>query len=173
VDSFLTVASVHLYLVRHGLAGEAHHASKDDGLRPLTTAGVKRTRAVARRLKALGIRFDAILTSPLVRAVQTADILHAAGLGRRPETSPHLAPGGDFRAFLRFLSRWRGQGHAALALVGHMPDLGAWAEQLLTGTQQGHLVVKKAGVLGLTLPARGTPVGRSLLFLLSPPRYLL
>jgi phosphohistidine phosphatase len=162
-----------LYLVRHGLAGKAHHASRDDGLRPLTAAGVKRTRAVARRLKGMAVRFDAIVSSPLVRAQQTADILHAEGLGRRPETSVHLAPGSDFRAFLRWLSRWRGQGQTRLALVGHMPDLGEWAEQLLLGASLGHLVVKKAGVLGLTLPARGTPVGRSHLFLLSAPRYLL
>jgi phosphohistidine phosphatase len=167
------VTSVQLYLVRHGLAGKAHHASKDDSLRPLTAAGVKRTRVVAKRLRALGMGFDCILTSPLVRARQTADILHTAGLGGRPEESVHLAPGGDFNAFVRWLGRWRGAGHERLALVGHMPDLGDWAEQFLVGAALHRLVVKKAGVLGLALPARGSPVGRSLLFLLASPRYLL
>jgi phosphohistidine phosphatase len=165
------MALVELYLVRHGLAGEAK-ASRDDRLRPLSRAGFRRTRAVAKRLTALGLGFDVLLTSPLVRARQTADILHAERLAGRPKELSCLAPGGDFGDFLEWLSRWRRSGKTRLALVGHMPDLGAWAERLLVGKSRQRLVLKKAGVLGLTLPAHGTPLGRSSLFLLVPPRYL-
>jgi len=54
-----------------------------------------------------------------------------------------------------------------------MPDLAAWAETLLFGEAHGRLVLKKAGILGLTLPAAGSPLGRCSLFLLTPPRLLL
>ena len=165
------MASVELYLVRHGLAGQAR-PSHDDGRRPLTAAGVRRTQAVARRLRALGLRFDLLLTSPLVRARQTADLLHKAGLGDRPKPSKYLAPGGDFEGFLKWLEAWRRHGQRRLALVGHMPALGDWAEMFLFGEAGQRLVLKKAGVLGLTLPSRGSPVARSSLFHLIPPRYL-
>lgn len=128
---------------------------------------------MAKRLLALGLGFDGLLSSPLVRARQTAAILHAAGLAGRPTELACLAPGGDLQDFLGWLGRWRHRGKARLALVGHMPDLTDWAERLLVGKRGGRLVLKKAGVLGLTLPSSGTPLGRSSLFLLAPPRYLL
>jgi phosphohistidine phosphatase len=162
-----------LYLVRHGLAGVAN-PDRDDRLRPLTPEGRRRTRAVARRLQALGLRFDGLLSSPLVRARQTAELLQRVGLSKRLEESELLAPGGDFREWLRWLRAWRhGPGHRRLALVGHMPALGDWAETLLCGQVQHWLLLKKAGVLGLTLPERGSPIGRCTLFLLSAPKYLL
>lgn len=165
------MASVELYFIRHGLAGVAR-PSRDDGSRALTRAGVRRTRAVARRLVETGLRLDGLLSSPLARAQQTADILCAVGLASRVEPFPPLRPGGEVDAFLRWLQRWRRAHHRRLGLVGHMPDLGAWAEVLLFGEPRGRLVLKKAGVLGLHLPASGSPVGRSSLFLLVPPRLL-
>ena len=160
-----------LYLVRHGLAGNAE-PSQDDQLRPLTRAGTRRTRAVARRLLQVGLCFDTLLTSPLLRARQTADLLHAVGLSPRPKESVYLAPGGDFESWLVWLRRWRRGGKRRLALVGHMPDLGAWGERLVFGDVRQRLVLKKAAILGLVLPASGSPVARSLLFVLAPPRFL-
>jgi phosphohistidine phosphatase len=160
-----------LYFVRHGLAGVSR-PSRDDRRRPLTGAGVRRTRAVARRLLATGLRFDALLTSPLLRARQTADILCAVGLAPSPEAFPPLAPGGEVELFVRWLRRWKHKPKRRLGLVGHMPDLGAWAEVLLFGEARGRLLLKKAGVLGLALPSSGSPVGRCTLFLLVAPRLL-
>jgi phosphohistidine phosphatase len=165
------MASVELYLVRHGLAGEAV-PGRDDRLRPLTRAGVGRTRAVAKRLLALGLRFDVLLTSPLLRARQTAELLHTVGLGPRPKDAPYLAPGGELEEWVSWFEARRHRGQESLALVGHMPALAAWAERLLFGKARQRLVLKKAGVLGLTLPSQGSPLGRSSLFLLVPPRYL-
>jgi phosphohistidine phosphatase len=165
------MASIDLYLVRHGLAAE-RAASGDDRQRPLTRAGIRRTRAVAKQLRDAGIRFDHLLTSPLLRARQTADILHDVGLASRAEESRDLAPGGDFRRWLRWLSRKRDGGGQHLALVGHEPGLSEWAERLVWGEVRHQLALKKAGVIGLTLPATGSPVGRSVLFLLTPPRFL-
>ena len=172
VPSLGAMAATELYLIRHGLAGEPT-ASRDDGLRPLTRTGRKRTGAVAKRLGALGLHLDLLSSSPLVRAWETAEILQRSGLCQRLVESTFLAPGGDFQDWLRWLARWRRRsGNHRLGVVGHMPGLGAWAETLVWGTAKQRLVLKKAGLVGLSLPPRGSPVGRCPLFLLLPPRYL-
>jgi phosphohistidine phosphatase len=160
-----------LYFVRHGLA-EERDPSRDDRKRPLTRIGRQRTRAVAKRLRALGFHVDTLLTSPLVRARQTADILVERGIAAGLEEAPELAPGGSLERWLTWLRKWRPERGRRLALVGHEPALGEWAERLVWGEVRHRLVLKKAGVVGLTLPARGSPVGRSLLILLAPPRFL-
>ncbi|PSB12355.1 phosphohistidine phosphatase SixA [filamentous cyanobacterium CCP1] len=161
-----------LYLIRHGLAAERGTYAHDDE-RPLTDAGLRKTKRVAKRLHELNLQFDLILTSPLVRARQTAEILQTVGLVKQVEESAYLAPGGAFEAWLNWLEQWRSGGGNSLAIVGHEPDLGEWAERLIWGEPRHNLVVKKAGIIGIYLPAQGTPVGRSELFWFTPPRLLL
>ncbi len=167
------MGSLDLYLIRHGLAGE-HRPDADDRERPLTDEGKQKTRQVAKRLQTLGLQFDLVLTSPLVRARQTADILLDARLAPDLSTSDHLAPGGDIHVWLDWLQRWRSLTATALALVGHEPDLSHWSEILLWGQSRGVITLKKAGIIGLTLPNENfSPVGHSSLFWLAPPRFLL
>lgn len=162
-----------LYLIRHGIAAERREYS-DDASRPLTEKGQARTQQVARRLKALGCEVDCILTSPLVRAQQTADILQTAGLAATVETSVCLAPGGDLQAWLGWLAQWQQQlPQGRLALVGHEPDLSHWAQQLVHGQRSDRWVLKKAGVIGVSVPAAGQAIGNGYLFWLTPPRLLL
>ncbi|MBF2047173.1 MAG: phosphohistidine phosphatase SixA [Leptolyngbya sp. IPPAS B-1204] len=163
------MAQIELYMIRHGLAGERGTYANDDE-RPLTEEGIRRTRRVAKRLHALNIRFDRILTSPLARARQTAEILQTYKLGQLEE-SPHLAPGGDLSVWLSWLQQWRQSGGDCLAIVGHEPDLGEWAEILVWGKPQQHLILKKAGIIGLILPEVDSPIGRSQMFWLTPPRF--
>lgn len=170
------MVTVNLYIVRHGLAGEQGSYANDDE-RPLTEAGMRKTRQVAKRLKSLELQFDLILTSPLVRAKQTAEILQAVGLSDRLEESPLLAPGGDFDGWLAWLQTWRqnfrSSDQPGLAIVGHEPGLSEWTERLVWGGVKHRVIVKKAGVVGITLPESGSPVGQSELFWLAPPRLLL
>jgi len=161
-----------LYIIRHGLAGE-HGSYANDFERPLTEEGQQKTKSVAKRLYSLGLRFDLILTSPLVRARQTADLLQAVGLGDRLEASPHLAPDGNFEDWLAWLEQCKPEDSYHLAIVGHEPGLSEWAERLVWGEPRHQLVLKKAGVIGLTLPHDGSPVGRSSLFWLTRPKFLL
>jgi phosphohistidine phosphatase len=165
------VSTFELYIVRHGLAGERGTYANDDE-RPLTDEGICKTKRVANRLHELGLRFDLILTSPLVRARQTADILQHAGLSSKLEESTYLVPGGDFNGWLNWLQQWQQERGKCLAIVGHEPDLGEWAERLTWGEARQQLILKKAGVVGLILPQSGSPVGRSQLFWLTPPRLL-
>jgi phosphohistidine phosphatase len=168
------MSSIELYIIRHGLAGE-HGTYANDHDRPLTDEGRAKTKRVAQRLKDLGIRFDLMQTSPLVRAQQTAELLQ--GLSDRLEVCADLAPGGNFDAWITGLAQWRQVGRrqagTQLAIVGHEPALSEWAERLLWGSVRHQLILKKAGVIGLLLPEKESPIGRSQLFWFTPPKYLL
>lgn len=162
-----------VYLIRHGIAADKTKYDDDTG-RPLTTEGRKKTEKVAQRLQEMGLSFDLILTSPLLRALSTAEIMQKVGLSSRVEKFAPLAPDGLLQAWIDW---WIGSSYnrkgSKLALVGHQPDLGNWAETLVWGSSQEKLVVKKAGAIGLTLPESGTPVGNSKLFLLTSPKWVL
>jgi phosphohistidine phosphatase len=112
---------VQLYLVRHA---EAAPGEPDD-LRPLTASGRATARALGARLAADGARPDAVLSSPLLRARETATELCRA-LGCKPETDERLAPGAttdDVRAAAA------GRG-AEVVVVGHQPDCSKIAAEL-------------------------------------------
>ncbi len=158
-----------LYLIRHGIAADPAEYDRDRD-RPLTEEGKRKTRKVAARLAELNLHFDLILTSPLLRATQTADILKASGLSDRVEEFPALAFDGKIETWLSWWQEWQQTGGKSLALVGHQPNLGDWAEILVWGEARGNLVVKKAGVIGITLPTSNSPVGRSQLFWLTSPK---
>lgn len=160
-----------LYLIRHGIATERGIDTKDEE-RSLSSQGRQKTWKVAERLQALGLRFDLILASPLVRARQTAEILRDSGLSSHLEESTYLAPGGNIYAWLRHIEQWH-QEPKSMAIIGHQPDLGQWAEILIWGEARDKLVLKKAGIIGLMLPFTVEPVGRSYMFWLTPPKFLL
>jgi phosphohistidine phosphatase len=162
-----------LYLIRHGIAEERTSSIKDEK-RSLTKEGRQKTEKVAEKLVKLDLHFNLIVTSPLARARQTAEILIAAGLSSKMEESHHLAPDGKVESWLKdeLESRNYPQ-NAQIALVGHEPDLSAWTEILLWGEAKGSLVLKKAGMIGIKLPEIGSPLGRSQMYWLTPPKYLL
>lgn len=159
-----------LYLIRHGIAVE-RTSDLEDEKRSLTEVGRQKTRQVAKRLDELGLQFDLILTSPLVRSRQTAEILHTSGLSCQLKESIHLAPGGDIYDWLKSLEHW--EQPETMALIGHQPDLGQWAETLIWGQARDKIVLKKAGIIGLALPDTSSFVGHSQLFWLTPPKFLL
>lgn len=162
-----------LYLIRHGIAEDKGLNIKDEE-RSLTKEGRQKTEKVAQKLVKLSLSFDLILTSPLVRARQTADILIAEKLSAQLEESSHLAPNGQISSWLKdWLEPRNYSQNTQLALVGHEPDLTNWAEILLWGEVKASLVLKKAGMIGIKLPETGSPLGRSHMFWLTPPKYLL
>ena len=132
-----------LYLVRHGIAAERGKEWPDDSKRPLTHKGIARMREVASGLKDLEVSFDLILTSPLVRARQTADLLHQGLGGSIPlEETAQLAPGGRPADLIELLRTKKKIDR--VALVGHEPDLGQLAAFLIGA--RAPLVFKKGGV---------------------------
>lgn len=144
-----------LYLIRHGLAEDRGEAWPDDTKRPLTEQGMSRLRKAARGLARIGVSFDVVLTSPLVRARQTAEIV-AAAFDPRPNVAnaDSLAPGAQYAAVVADLEK-----HARktqIALVGHEPSLGEFAARLV-GTRHP-IEFKKGAVCRIdvdTLPPSG------------------
>lgn len=140
-----------LYVLRHALAEDA--AADGDDARHLTEAGRVRTQKAAAGMRALGLEFDAILTSPLVRAAETAEIVAAAYETRpAPRVLPALSTGiapGEAVAALAPLGR-----NERVMIVGHEPQLSAIVSILLTGEPDGmHLRLTKGGCVALELPA--------------------
>jgi phosphohistidine phosphatase len=162
-----------LYIIRHGIAEEKGFNIKDEE-RKLTPEGRQKIEKVAQRLAKLGLHFDLILTSPLLRARQTAEILIAAKLSSHLEESSYLTPEGNIYNWLAgWLEPKNYASQTHLAIVGHEPDLSQWAEVLLWGEVKARLVLKKAGMIGIKLPETGSPLGRSQMFWLTSPKYLL
>src|SRR5260370_25160003 len=141
---------IQLYLVRHATAVEGG-GSTPDALRPLTTKARKRFHKIARALTRRGAKLDTILTSPLVRAVQTAEIL--AGEVRHGELAvlAELAPGHTAEALLRAVAARSGE-RGALAPVGHRPQLSA------AGAALAHLAARQSSDPG---PKRGWAAGNA------------
>ena len=123
-----------LWLLRHGDAADG----SPDAERPLTKKGEKQSRAAGRALKRLGVEVDACLTSPKVRAADTAK-LACEPLGIDPRQEPKLA-GGPFDA--EALAAGLGDN---VLLVGHDPDF-SMAVHSLTGAQ---VRMKKGGLAGI------------------------
>jgi phosphohistidine phosphatase len=123
-----------LWLLRHGDAEDG----SPDAERPLSEKGREQARAVGGALKALGVELDACLTSPKVRALDTARIA-CEPLGVEPQLEPKLA-GGPFDA----QALAAGLGDDVL-LVGHDPDF-SMAVHALTGAQ---VRLKKGGLAGV------------------------
>jgi phosphohistidine phosphatase len=114
---------VRLYIVRHA---EAVPGSPDE-LRALTPEGHEQARALGRRLRDEGVEPDAVLSSPLLRARETAKDL---GLGE-PTPSEHLAPGATADG-VRAAVAGRGE---TVVVVGHQPDCGRIAAALTSGPE--------------------------------------
>ena len=160
-----------IYLIRHGIAVERGIYLKD-AERPLTDEGIAKTNKVAQRLLDIDVKFEYILTSPLVRAYQTAEILKNVGLGKEIITYEPLQPGGDIQLWLKWLSNNYSE-DSKIALVGHQPDLGHWAEMLVFGSIIDQVVLKKAGIVGIRITNKIEPIGNSELFLLTSPKFLI
>jgi phosphohistidine phosphatase len=157
-----------LYLVRHGIAEEQGPAFPNDEDRPLTAEGIRRLEQSVKGLRALDVSLDHVLTSPLVRAKQTAEIV-AAGLGFREPllVVDALRPGARFEALMAELERL---GKAkGVALFGHEPSMGEFGARLIGAARP--LLFKKGSVCRIdadTIP----PVGTGALQWLLPPRAL-
>jgi len=152
-----------LYVMRHGSA-EDRSESGVDGDRALTLAGRERVRAVARLLLDSNEEPTHIITSPLVRSVQTAEIgALVTKLGDRDgtvEVRRDLAPGGDAA---RLVQKLVAEQCKRVLLVGHEPDLSGLIASLVGGFGRSF---EKAMVVGLHLPERGA--GARLRFVLDP-----
>jgi phosphohistidine phosphatase len=157
-----------LYLIRHGIAAERGPQYPDDTKRPLTTQGIARLRREADGLVQLDVQFDVVLTSPLVRAKQTADIISSALPGRpNVVTAEALSPGGSHASVIDELAKHVRR--TRIALVGHEPDLGELAARLIGAKKP--IELKKGSVCRIDVQSL-PPAGAGRLRWLLTPRML-
>jgi len=148
--------TVRVYLMRHGDAGDKHLWQGSDAERPLSELGIERTRAAAEHFARTQFRPSKMMTSPLARALQTADIVaEVLGVQECVEVDERLAPGFDIRAFRRILKE--NAGEERLLLIGHEPSLSAVIEEVMGG---GAIILKKGGVARLDIDELTPPRGR-------------
>ncbi len=139
-----------LYIVRHAIAvAEGTPGYQDDSQRPLTDDGRKKMKKIVKGLRRLDVELDKILTSPYVRARDTAQIL-ADGFKMKDKIvfSDNLIPPGNFDRLIDEVLEKYDVG--SLALVGHEPMLSSFISFLMTGKPEAAITLKKGGVCLLT-----------------------
>ncbi len=153
-----------IYFLRHGKAEDRTEWPGDDASRPLTAAGEAAMWREAKALRAMDLALDVIVTSPLVRARRTAEIVaDELGMTGRLVEDDRLAGGFDARRLAQLVAAHEPAG--AIMVVGHEPDFSATVAELIGG---GDIVFKKGGLarVDVTAPAAG---GGQLVWLLTPP----
>ena len=158
---------VRVLVIRHAVAFERDRRRwPDDGKRPLTARGIQKFRKSARGLARLTQPPEHVLTSPLVRAVQTAEILTAVSGWPAALETARLAPGQTTQQALALVGE-----HSAdcLALVGHEPDLSRFVAIAIGGTaSRTSIALKKGGVACLEFGRAVRPGGAQLMWLATP-----
>jgi phosphohistidine phosphatase len=156
-----------LYFLRHGKAGQGDPSDPTDDARELTDTGVAELRAAAPLWRRLNLRPDVILSSPLPRALQTAE-LFADGIGsnHRPVIDDRLRPGADWADLAQALAAHRDA--RRVMFVGHEPDFSI-AIQELTGARAVRM--RKGGLACVEFPGIPEPGAGELAWLLDPDLY--
>jgi phosphohistidine phosphatase len=136
---------VQLLVVRHAIAEDRETfatTGRDDALRPLTAVGARKMKKTARGLRQLVPAIDALITSPLTRASETAEIVRREYELAEPETSRALEPNAALVNLLVALERYE---QGVVAVVGHEPHLGRLVTYLVSGIERSGVDLKKGG----------------------------
>lgn len=146
---------MNLYIFRHGLAAELGEPGlpKDlkDADRPLTAKGKQKLWRTTEAMQAMEIKFDVVVSSPLLRAMQTAQIVtEAMSLRRKLILTDSLAPAGSPKALIDQLNEL-GPRVKNVLIVGHEPYLSRLIALLVTGNTTAALDLKKGGLAKLEL----------------------
>jgi phosphohistidine phosphatase len=159
-----------LYFLRHGKAAEPGSAGAgDDFSRALTERGIDELEAEAAALEFLGFKPDVILTSPLIRAKHTAEIVaKRLGLKKRLIVAEPLSSGCDLERLRQLLAHYSNA--EKVLLVGHEPDFSAMIGELIGGGAAS-VEIKKASLAAVKVNRSVRPGGGTLRWLL-PPRVL-
>jgi phosphohistidine phosphatase len=157
-----------LILIRHAEAGERDPNSwPDDGQRPVTAEGRRKQVAAAQAMQRMGIEFDFLVTSPLVRARQTAEIVaEVYGWKEPPLADEILGTGCTAAAVVKLLAKF--PPNAAVALVGHEPAFSQVAAALVGRSGDARLRLKKGGVIGIAFDGPAESGRGELEYLLKP-----
>jgi len=163
-----------IYLLRHGIAADlGEDGVMSDADRPLTKKGCEKMKQEAEGMRKLGLEFDLIFTSPLLRTRQTAEaVADVLGLTDKITIIDALAPG---RSFARGVSKKAevfieigAHGFERALLVGHQPDMSELTSVLLTGHRDLNVEFKKGALCAIEVAGLPPRAPGALLWLLTP-----
>lgn len=165
-----------IILVRHAVAMERQEFAKtgqEDSLRPITLKGARRHRRMCKSMQKMARGAEVIVTSPLLRARQTAEITSQIYEDLNILEVPELVPSASPSAFLKWVRVW-GRVYKKIIVVGHEPHLGELASYLVSGQVQHNFIVKKSGFLSIiTGPASEIEKGSGkVLYHVSPKLFM-
>lgn len=160
-----------LVVVRHAKAEErsSYKNFSDDRKRALTPEGIEKMKKIASALHERIPKLDSLVTSPLVRAMQTAEILREEYEVKAVQTTELLSPGFDKAELLLYLKKKSSE--EFVCLVGHEPDLGELCSWLLTGNSTSFIPFRKSGVCVLRFTGAILPKNAELVFKMDPRHF--
>jgi phosphohistidine phosphatase len=138
-----------LYILRHGDAGEPGETQFKDTERALTPKGIQRTKQLAHALREMEISFAVIMSSPLTRARQTAEII-ARGTEKKVDLTDALTLSGDMEKLVAQITMIRPVPESVL-LVGHEPYLSGFISLLCVGGPELPVKMKKGALCRLEI----------------------
>ena len=142
-------------LMRHGIAVERDEWEGTDGDRPLTERGTKRVAEAAIGLSRLDVQPTHVFSSPLIRAIETANIVHSSlGVCPAMHVVDELLPDASPNRLLAILAKLPSE--SCVLCIGHEPQLGMAASVFLSGRVSTSFPLKKSGacLIELSLPAK-------------------
>ena len=136
---------MNLYLMRHANAGLSRGNPVLDAKRALIKEGKEQCMLMARMLSALKVQVDVIVSSPLKRALQTAQFVGTElGYEAKVEVSPALGLSADYAAFQQLLARYAD--YEGVLVVGHNPNLFQFLGRMITGNGGAAIRMRKGSI---------------------------
>ena len=165
---------MNLYLLRHGIAVDPSVPDfAKDAERPLTPKGKRRLLQIAKAMAALKISFDVILSSPYVRAAQTAEMVaKSLKCRKRLKFTDDLTPDGNPKQLIQLLNDLKPQPKSVL-LVGHEPYLSQFIALLTAGNTNMEIDLRKGSLCKLETESLGYGRCATLVSLLAPRHMVL
>ncbi|MBM3262069.1 MAG: histidine phosphatase family protein [candidate division Zixibacteria bacterium] len=159
-------------LIRHARAAERDAGRyPDDGLRPLIEKGRREQAALADAMRRMGLAFDVLASSPLTRAVETAEIVaKGIGWGGNIDITPVWGSGFTVAGAIEWLRRFPKDAH--VACVGHEPDMSEFSSALLTCDESLNIDFRKSAMIGIECTGR-VERGQGVLLYYLPPKLIL
>lgn len=155
-----------VYFLRHAIAVARGTPGYPNDDRPLTEEGIQKMTECAHGIREITEGFDVIISSPLIRALDTAKITaEATDYSKQIVTTEYLLPGSPQRNLLKFLTGYKH--NQKILLVGHEPHLGYLAS-ILIGTSESVIEFKKGGICRIDIDGMPPVKPGKLIYLLQP-----
>lgn len=142
---------MNIYFLRHASAGSHRASPAADEKRPLDPDGIQQCGTVAKALKSIGVEVDLVISSPLTRAAQTAELVaREIGYEKKVEFSDSLRPDATYREFQQLLQKFASKDE--IMVVGHNPTLSEFLSLLISeGASHTAVELKKGAVAKVPL----------------------